>query len=172
MMTTTSANRFAIRIDTKLLVERLAQVLAGGLISYEELGGVIGRRAEDIMSPGSCYRCLESARRIVLRDYQFVFRAVPRQGLRRLTDSEIVSEVPEEARKTIRRKVGKAGREIIAVDFAKLDNAEKVKHNASLSILGAIGQALTPAKTKKIEAACKKAHTQLSLAQTLEVFQE
>lgn len=172
--TNTSAAKllFTIRIDTKLLVNRLAEVPPGETISYAELGSVIKQVANYMQAPMAGYGSLCSARRIALRDHGQVFRTVAREGLRRLTDAEIVQEVPDETRKMIRRRVDRAGREIIAVAYDQLDNSQKVKHNASLSVLGAIGLALIPAKVKQIEAACEKSHQQLSLTQTLEIFQE
>ncbi len=163
---------FAICIDTQLLVDRLKEVPPGGTISYEELAEAVSYPVEQMRAPNRGYRFLLSARYIARRDNNQVFRPVINEGLRRLTDAEIANKIPDEFRRTVRRKANRSGKEMVVANYDALTNEEKIKHSVGLSIIGAIAQATAPTKIKKIEKACAQTLQQLSLQQTLDLFRD
>ena len=55
-------------------------------------------------------------------------------------------------------------------EFDKLPNDLKIKHNTYLSMFGAVSAMTKAGKVKLLESAVEKAHAQLPLARTLEVF--
>ena len=77
-----------ISVDARLLHQRLQSVGVGETVSWEELSQVIGR---DVTAGSKGYGPLSTARKRALNDDGMVFDAIPKVGLKRLTDAEIVN---------------------------------------------------------------------------------
>ena len=76
---------FVASMDAKRLCLLLESSYVGQLVTYKELSTAIGK---DVQTEGRSI--LNSARRIVQRELSYVFGTVANQGLKRLSDVEIV----------------------------------------------------------------------------------
>lgn len=160
--------RFELSQDAKLLAARLAIVPHGELVTYEDLRKVIGANVRTSRGHGA----LRTARRLVQESHRAVFRAVPNEGLRRLTDEEVTTIAPAEMRNTTRRKAAKTVRELVTVDYDKLPPAARTAHNVGLSMAGALSLAVSAPSQKRLAQACEKAQVQLPVGKVLEEFQK
>lgn len=155
----------ALSLDAKLLYERLKSAKIGDVVTYQELSNIIGR---DVLDPGR--GLLQTARRKALREDYFVFGIVRKEGLKRLSDLEIVA-TGEDTVGRIRRTARRGFRTITAVkDFEALPNEAKIRHNVYASMLGAVAMAASAPQMKKLEKKVSEAKAQLSLTKTLEAF--
>lgn len=130
--------------DALMLVDRLKKVSAGETASYRELSQLIGR---DI----TVYRhIMESARRILLRDHNMVFRCVKNEGYRRLDDAQVVDVVSVDRKKRIRTQARHAISELSCVEYNRLDKDRQLRHNTGLAMFGTLLHATSKASVKKI----------------------
>ena len=154
-----------IGIDAQLLAKRLGQMTQGEEVDYAELGKIVGRDVQ-VEARGA----LQSARRVVHREQGLVFGVKRGWGLRCLEDAEIIHTAAGTMRhigKMARRK----SRDLAAVkDYAALSDQEKVRHNASLSILAVIDHGVKGKAIQKVEIAVGKERDKLAIAKTLELF--
>lgn len=152
-------------IDTKALINRLLKCEIGEFVAYKELGDIIGRPVQ-----GKANGLLQSARRYVLRERQFVFGTIHKQGLRRLNDVEKVQTSEHYTR--MAHNVARKGMKVLtAVDnFDNLPNDIKIKHNTYASVFGALHAITTKPSIKKLEGKVEAAQEKLPLAKTLEAF--
>ena len=158
--------RFKQTIEASLLTERLAKLAPGDMVTYAELGAIIGVDVRE----GSGRSPMRTARRRALRDHNVVLRSVPTEGYRRLLDEEASKQVPDEMRRGIRSKARKGATELLALDDAKLTSDGKRARNVGLSMAGALTLATSPTVKKKLERACEQAQAQLPVAKTLDEF--
>ena len=153
---------FELSLETQLLVALLVDVGVGETIPYARLAEEIGEGVQ----AGRGYARLSSARRIVQRDHNAVFAAVPGQGLRRLDGASVVGVVGAYA-----QKAGRAARRAIrvgrCVDVAELDNAARIRWSTQMSIAGVLLRFTQPAAVKRIAAAVSKSQQRLPVAKTL-----
>ena len=155
-----------LSVDSGLLYERLKKTEKGETVSYSDLSGIIDR---DVQKEGRGY--LDTARKMALRLNGLVFEAVRNVGIKCLTDEENASTTGSHAFCRIRRVTSTAVKKLTALDdFDKLSNSAKIQHNTSLSMLGAMSQAIRPNKIKKIEAEVAKVNERLALNKTIEMF--
>lgn len=151
-------------VDTRLILQRLEQAQPGDLISYKELSGMLGR---DVQREARSN--LMSAIRAALSS-EMVFGTVRNEGVKRLTDSELAG-VGEGTRAHISRTARKAVRKMTLVEnFAGLTNEEKIRHNTSLSMLGAVGHITSSRQSKLLESRVSVKLEELPLQKTLEAF--
>ena len=156
--------RFRLSIDTRLLAERLAKMTKGEAVAWTEFSEIVGA---DVRA-GRARSSLSSARIIAERDHGVVVRAVPTLGLARLKDVEIVTRSPDEFRRAIGRKATRTASELATVEFSALSPEDQTRHNAALSMAGAIKLGTSPAARRRLEKAC--AAGELSAAKTLALF--
>lgn len=157
---------FKVSQEAKLLAARLAQAGAGEVVSYKDLSATIGANVRTARGWG----VLNTARRIVREQNRAVFRAVPNEGLRRLTDEEVTVVAPAEMRNRTRRKASRTVRELVTVDYDKLPSQARTAHNVALSMAGALTLSVSPQATKRLTQACEKAQAQLPVGNVLEEF--
>ncbi len=154
-----------LSIDAKTLYEKLCSVAVGERVTYEQLTQCIGRNVQD-----KAYGALTTARRMAQRENRIVFGVVRGQGLIRLNDSDIVDAGSNGLAKT-RRVVKKHAKILSCVqDFNQLSNEEKLRHNAALSLYGAIAQATKPTTVKQVESAVNASAGALPVGKTLQLF--
>lgn len=154
-----------LSIDARLLIDLLSKVGIGETVGYDTLSEAIGRDVR-----GTAYSQLATARRHLLRDKQMVFEAVHNVGIKRLSDAEIVA-TGESAVGRVRRAARRGTQRLTSVqDFDALPNALKLKHNAYLSTLGAIGMLAKGSAVKKVEEAVSASSGALPIGRTLELF--
>lgn len=133
-----------LSIDARMLYERITKLRIGEQISYSELSEIIGR---DIQSS---YSILTTARNKAEREDQMVFAPVRNIGIKRLNDIGIISAGSGYIGK-IRRMARRGSRKITCVkDFSSLPKDEQLKHNVSLSVLGAMEQFGSSATIKRL----------------------
>ena len=135
------------------------------MVTYQELTNIIGR---DIIKHR---HALQSARTKLLKE-GCVFGIITRVGIKRLSDSEAIMITSTDTVQRIRR-TAKRGVRVLAYgiqNFATLSNEDKILHNATASMLGAIAFVST---TKNVERlASKSENGQLPIASTLEFFKD
>jgi hypothetical protein len=152
-------------IDAQMIYERLTASTVGDIIPYSELSGIVSR---DVQTKGRGH--METARRMALREKGMVFGSVKNVGLKRLADTEIVQSGQSYISR-IRRTARRGMRVLVSVqDFASLPNDLKVRHNATVSMLGAVTQFSGNSSQKRVESAVQKAGEKLNYSKTLELF--
>ncbi len=155
---------FELSIDTMLVYEKLITIGEGETIIYEDISAIIHR---DIME---CRHILDSARRKALNQDRIVFDCVRNVGLKRL-DDKLIACIGDGVIPKLRRAIHRGRKALHCVkDFDSLSNVEKVKHNASLAVLGAVAVFTKPKKVARLEASIKDSPRLLSLPETFELF--
>ncbi len=151
--------------DSIALANELQTTLPDTVVTYDRLSQVIG--GNDVRKPR--FRSLLHATRQRLVKKGVLFAAVRGQGLKRLSDSGIAATGPGRVRK-VHRTAKRETRNLLAADQAKLTNAERIIHNAALSIVGTIAEVTRPRTVKAIEKRLTQSPAVLSLEATLEAF--
>ena len=155
-----------LSVDARLIYERLSTANPGDVVTYEELSQTIGIPSQQ--RPKA--HLIVTARRKSQRDDGKVFAAITNVGLKCMTDSEIATS-GEVDRKKIRSASKRGIKRISCVkDFGALSNEDKIAHNTSMSMLGAIHQGVSYQSMKRLENVIKDTSEALPLAKTLELF--
>ncbi len=150
---------FTVSVDTTLIEKALAEVAVGERITYEEIEKICGRPITNLR--GS----IATALHLVQRNKQIVFGSIRTVGYVRLSDFEIV-DTYDKTRTRISRESRRAAKRIVCVDYDALSKEKKVKHNAALSMLGAISNLASVGSVKRIENAITECGTSLPAAKT------
>lgn len=157
-----------LSIDVKTIYDRLILSSVGDIVKYDDMSAMIGR---DIRSVRAQW-ILGSARRRALVQARMLFAAVPKVGIQRLNDSQIV-DTGDDALKRIHRLSLRTGRKMTAIqNFEALPAAKKLQHNTQVSALAMLAHMTKDGQMKKLEAAVSKAQVALPLQKTLEAFKE
>ena len=152
-------------IDVQTLYDLLHKTRTGDVVSYEALHEAIGRDVRE----ANRYLLLRAIE-LIRRDHNYVFGTVRRVGVKRLADGEIVGAAAADVA-SIRRKARKAASKLTCVtDFDALTADERIRHNATVSLFGAVHSMTKRPQVKKLEAAVQSAGRSLPLAKTLEMF--
>ena len=110
--------------ETSMLIAHLKHLPVGSEVSYEELGKIIRK---DPQQSGRTY--LDSARRYLLNHHQQPWCTIRKCGIKLLCDVEALTwgeEILTRSRRTSR----KAGKVAKTIDYGKLDDNGRRKHNA------------------------------------------
>jgi hypothetical protein len=92
---------------------------------------------------------------------------VSNEGVKCLTDTEIVAEAHGDIT-TVHRRSVRGLRKIAAVrEFDKLSDSDRIKHNAFASVLGVLGHVTRTKQVALIEAAVSGSQQQLAVNRTL-----
>lgn len=156
-----------LSFETKAVYDRLLICKIGETVTYQELETLIG------MNPQTeGYHFVASARKKALNEKGIVFDAVENQGIKRITDAEIIGTTGKVI-DHVRRVSRKGFRRITAVaDFSGLKNDEKIRHNALASFFGVLHHMSSHKTVKKIEGKVQSQTAEaLPLNKTLEMFQ-
>lgn len=155
---------FEMSIDTRMIYDHLSKAEIGDTVNFTALSEAIGQRVE-----GATPSVQSALRRLQNLDGR-IFANVRGVGYQRLSDNEIV-KTSESSRDLIRRHAAKSVRRLsCVVDFDGLPNDLKIKHNAGMSMFGAIANMLKPSSVRALENEVAKAQASLPLAKTLEAF--
>lgn len=150
--------------DVRLVVEAMRKVSPGETVSYRELTQLIGR---DV----TVHRHIcETARRILLREHNMVFRAVMNDGFRRLDDSQVVDVVNVDRKQRIRRQAAHAVRELGTVNYQRLDKDRQLRHNTGLAMFGTLIQATGRASLKRLQERVANAGGKIDAKGTLKLI--
>lgn len=159
---------FEPSVDTNFLAAKLSKVDVGEIVTYEELSDAIDGRDVRPGQPG--YSALVSARRRLERQHGIVFGSVRKVGLKRLSDIGIV-DTSDQAIASIRRKARRSAKRLTCVkNYEGMPAEKQVKHNAYMSIFGALAAASRASTVRLIEEEVAIKQDQLSLTKTLEFF--
>lgn len=156
----------ALSVDARMVFERLVTVSVGETVTYDELTKLIGRDTQNGGRP-----VVASARRKAMNEQRMVFAPIKNVGFKRLNDIEIVDTAEADLSK-VRRAARRAGKRIAMVDFDRLPNDRKIRHNTYMSMFGALHSMTTQASVKALEKKVNESQAALPLAKTLEVFQK
>lgn len=150
-------------IDAKLLYEAMDKLSVDESISYTEISVLIKR---DITKHRSI---IESARRAHLRNGK-VFCTVRNVGLQRINDEKKIDVAVDGFRRI--GSVARRTRKMLEAvqDFNALPNEAKSKHNAAMSMCGAIALFSKPSALKKVESVIKVSNGTLPTDETLQLF--
>ena len=157
--------RFEMSKETSDLINLLEQVEVGQIITYEVMSAAVFC---DVRK--RCAANLGTARKYLEKEKRILFGTIRNVGLKRATDSEVVMET-ENGLSKIRRAARRSARKTVCVqDFGSLSEEMKSRHNAALSIFGAIALATSRSKVKQVQDEAKVANDQLAIGKTLELF--
>ena len=113
--------------------------------------------------------CLQSAMRAALRQ-EMVFSTIRGVGVKRLTDRELAG-IGEATRQHITKSARTAMKKMTLVqDFKALTNEEKIRHNTSLAMLGAVAHIASPKQAKALEGKVSTTLGTLPVQKTLAAF--
>jgi len=154
----------AISIESQRVIERLGQCAPGEFVSYEELSSIAGG---DIQKEKRF--ALDTGRKRLERDRGLVFGTIKNEGVKRLEDEEIV-QTSELGINRVRRQARRSARKLVCVDFDNLSNEAKIRHNARMSIFGALVIVTSIKKQQAIEAGVTQAQSKLDVGATLRLF--
>lgn len=160
----TDAPTFTLSADVRAVYDRLVRAKVGDTITYSELSGMVRREIQ-----GKDRYVLASALRKCIGD-GVAFGVVRNVGVTRLTDTEIVKDSDNGLPRirAVARKYAK--RAMCIADFAALSAEQRTRHNAMVSVYGAIAHLSTEKVAKKIEGKVSTAKQALALADTLAAF--
>lgn len=157
---------FQMSADARLLYQHIKSANVGDVLTYKVLSGVISRD----VNGGTA--ALRTAMRRCQNDHEIVFAAVRGEGIKRLSDVEIVDEAAATTA-AVRRKANRgAGRLMLVNDFDALPERQKQQHMARASILASVAH-LTGEKQidRFIESSgAGSATKELPIAETLRFF--
>lgn len=139
----------SISIDSTTIYKRLTTTQIGDVITYQELGGLIGA---DIQK--EAYHNLVTAKKKALRENGMVFASVRGVGIKRTNASETI-DIGEARVKSVRRQLKKAANTIATVDPANLEPDERNRHSIVGATLGALTLCTKPSSQGKIEQAVR-----------------
>lgn len=151
--------------ETSLLIPALRGLKPGESVSYAELSEVCG-----IDIDGASYQ-LRTAREIVSRESDVVTESVYGQGIRRLTDDDIVKAASRGAM-LISKRAKKEGDKLSKSDFAALDESARRRYATHASVFGAIALISSSKGVKSIESAATTSQRELPLKETLALFSQ
>lgn len=157
---------FKITHETALLAKHLEQLQVGDVATYEELNAVVFGNVR-----GGNKGNLAAARKILQREKNILFGTIRNTGIKRLSDAEVVSE-GSRGMSVIRNAARRFSSRITCLqDFDALTVEAKAKHNASLSVFGAIAHFTKPSNVRQVEASAQAANDRLAIGQTLKIFE-
>ena len=155
-----------ISFETRLLYQHIAGLKTGETFTYEQMEKLIDRNPRP---GGKGYSNLYAARRMAENNDRIVTGAVQNIGIKRLDDSQIAN-TGKSAIGHISRACYRAAKRLTCANFDALSNDDRISHNASLSMLGAIRQASNAAAVKRIEKAVREQNDQLTVGRVLDLF--
>jgi hypothetical protein len=155
-----------LHVDSIALYARLEKVTEEEpLITYKELNAVVvGDTQKERRG------CLNTARRMMQREYNILFAPVIGIGLKRMTDRDVVLSKDKHYQK-VRRGTQKSIKDLSTIqDFNGLPNGEKTSHLATMSNFKMIQHFLRPKQVKRLEECVSHKQEQLSMVHTIEAL--
>ena len=162
----TAASIARIHISTQLLIDLLKVKEIGTFLTYSELSKVAGC---DVCPQGPGYAYLMSAKRIVQREFQKTFVAIPKEGIQMADNQAIIAQAAQ-YRTSIRRKSDRGMRLLGCCKLDSLTAEQKNAVNAAGTQFSLMRIVCNASSTKQIESAVAVAQQQLPLQQTLAAF--
>ncbi|MCB1771959.1 MAG: hypothetical protein KDJ31_20005, partial [Candidatus Competibacteraceae bacterium] len=122
--------------DVQAIAAVLDQLAIGEMATYAGISAAIARdiQAHRYLLERACDQLLKQRK---------VFGCIHNEGMKRLSDAEIV-ETSFHAFRRIRRIARKSAKRLTSVEWSGLADSDKQRHNMHMSVLGAIVHAATP----------------------------
>lgn len=149
--------QFEMSADTRWLRQRLHEMSPGDFVSYAELSEKIGKPVT------GGYSALQSARRHLIKE-GYVFSPIRGEGMRRMTDSEVVAT---DDIAPLRRHARRVGTKLSAVSYDQLTAPQQLYHTTKSSIVAVVATITTECAVKKVEKAAGGMAGELPIAETL-----
>ena len=151
-------------IETDALRRFCLSLLPGEFVTYDEMKARLGFDVRD--QAGRLYRVRDSLK----RSGKCVVDIVPKQGVRRLTDQEVVNGHSSR----YLRRVGRAALRGVggnaSVEYAALSDADKTRHNVTQATFGVVRLFAKKRGQAKIEAGLKETRPTLPPKDILKLF--
>lgn len=159
-------SRFNVSLETQMLIDAIRKASKENRIeiSYEALNSACGRNVQSEAS-----HCLRTARDTILREDNEVWEVDRMVGIRRLKGYEITA-VGAQTLKSIRRKSRKGVRKLAATNFESLSNEEKIRHNSTAAMLGAMTHLSTTKSVARIDAVQTTQPRRVDFSETMKLF--
>ena len=155
---------FRVSVDTMALYDRLKKAAVGEVVSYAEMNKIIGANVQ-LAGRGK----MESARKMLERE-RVAFGVIFNEGLKRLNDLECVGTGTQTMTR-IKHMATRGARKLACVrEFDAMPEAERIRHNALVSTIGAINLFAKEKSIKVIEGSVEKQQAKLPIQRTLELF--
>jgi hypothetical protein len=142
-------------VDTQILVRALLEAQEGTTITYDDLEKRIGQSVRT----GAGRGYLSSARRHLLNHHQRWFACVRGEGVR-WSGTDVVGE-GDAAIRSLGRRSRTAAKKVATATYEKLSNEDRIRHNTSLAMLGAIGSMTRADRVKRLSSKVEQASDQL-----------
>jgi len=157
---------FPMRQETETLTKKLLTISIGQVITYDELGSLIGG---DVRPSGKLRHLLSTARRRVFKQ-RICFVAVPNIGLQRIDDVGKVTESSKQIVKS-RRAGGRAIMLAVSVDdYNLMPPAVQTEHNRNITIAGVLRHFTSQPGLRKIENFVANTKEVLPVVRAIEAF--
>ena len=151
-----------MKVETKLVADRLRKLAVDEMVTYDELSEII---ATDVRKAN----VIGTARNQLARDGIHI-ETVWGQGLARHEGGKVVAAANGDIGK-IHRATRRAKKKLTCVgDISKLNSAECVQYNTTLTIACALESMTTNKAQKLVESRVQESQMVLPLAKTLEMF--
>ncbi len=151
-----------VSIDAKAVYEALKKIEIGDSISYDEISRLIGR---DILKNRNI---LVTARNLARRNDNMVFDCIHKEGLRRLSDSQIVDKSASQPFRRIRSTLRNAAKDMNCVKTENVSNEEVVRLNSVRSIFNAVFEFSKPKSVEMLKSEVNE--KPLAFGKTLDFF--
>lgn len=158
--------KFQRSIETQELMRVLGEMLPGDKITYQELSKV---SMGDCSPRGDKNSFLHSARRILAKEKGMEFDSIPNVGIYCMTDRDKVKKsgrvLPSMARRAKRCMAS-----LISVEYEKLTEDEKIRHNTTMSIMNVVKTVGSADKVEKVKKLVQSTRSRLELSETIKSF--
>jgi len=158
-----------VSIDVKTIHARLSKLSIGESVTYDELALLIGR---EVRSGGSAAWVLQRARHMCLYADGIVIGTLPKIGVKRLSDAEIVDAGQDIVSRVHNMTVTGMRRLSAIKSYDALTGDRKVKFNTYTSLCGTLSHFTRAKQIEAVSKAAEKSGGQLPLQRMLEAFQD
>lgn len=169
MKTVTGPNdrqpKFKRGYETARVVEILSSLEPGELLTYKELSGIA-----TFPVSGASY-CLQSAKKILLKEYSIAIAVVHSVGVQRMTNTDVVMASTSGTHAVCRHAVRESEKLMVA-DFEVLNPGEKKRFIANQAVFGAVMAVASSDGVARIEARVHADAPRLDLKATLDMFKD
>lgn len=155
--------RGLLAIETQIVLERMAKMNPGEVVSYSELSSLASCDVQKRRN------VITTSTNKLLAEQGKVFVAEHGKGVRLLTNEEIPSLGAKEIGR-ISKISKRVARKMATVDYDALSEQAKLHHNTHLTILTLMQRASTQKSLKTVEDAVVKRTNALPLGETLKLF--
>ena len=156
-------SRFERSIETQILLKRLGKMEDGQVVTYEELGSLIGKKID------GAFTKLSQARKIAFREHKRVFDCVPGVGVKRLNADETADTAMafvQRQKRQARRKL----RDTADMPFGEVSEQSRHGLTVARTLLAFTSEAASKKNIAKIDGAVQQTRAELPFGNALKLF--